>query len=408
MDSSSPPNRNCALLEFNSTRPCVAGTDHGGGMGNTAIRRVTTPVGDPAWLVMNYDDVKALLSDPRLGRSHAEPERAPRVSRSAFFGGPVNYPWAEGAGHAQFRRLVAPFFSARQMARLRPRITSIVTNLLEAMARHAQPVDLREAVSLPLPVLVSCELLGVPYADRKDFRRWSDDAAHRFDAERSQTGLARLWEYMYELAKRKEAQPEDDVISDLVAAVAIDPELTVDHVALSGAALVFAGHETMVGAIDRGAVLLLTHPRQADALRQDAALIEPAVEEILRFSHRRPSGGEQATGVHRYANTDFTFDGVTIRTGELVILGLSAADLDERHFPQPHKFDVHRTRNPHLAFGHGPWFCVGAPLARIQLQILFPALLDRFPTLRLAVPLESLRERDENFTGGLEEVPVMW
>ncbi|MGH3673268.1 MAG: cytochrome P450, partial [Pseudonocardiaceae bacterium] len=164
-----------------------------------------------------------------------------------------------------------------------------------------------------------------------------------------------------------------------------------------------------VAAIDRGVTLLLTYPEHADALRHDPALIEPMVEEILRsWLPMRTSGPEQAIGIPRYANTDFTFDGVTIRTGDLVMLGLREANLDEQRFPDPKRFDPHRTRNPHLTLGHGPRFCVGAPLARIELQSLFPTLLERFPTLRLAVPLESLRGRDEFLTGGLVELPVTW
>jgi pentalenolactone synthase len=156
--------------------------------------------------------------------------------------------------------------------------------------------------------------------------------------------------------------------------------------------------------IDRGVTLLLTHPEQADALRHDPALVAPAVEEILRLRkyHR------QSMGIPRYANTDFTFGGVSIRTGELVILGVSAANRDERHFSEPDRFDVYRKPNPHLAFGHGPRICVGAPLARLELQMLVPALLHRFPTLRLAVAAESLRERAEVVTGGVMELPVTW
>jgi cytochrome P450 len=375
----------------------------------TAIQRVTTPAGDPAWLVTNYDDVKALLSDPRLGRSHAEPEQAARVSHSAIFGGPMGHPSTEAADRTRARRLLAPAFSARRMANLRPRVVAIITDLLDAVAGQTRPVDLHEAVSFPLPALVICELLGVPYADREDFRRWSDDAAHMTDAARSQAGLLQLWQYMRGLVARKQAEPGDDVISDLVAATATDPELTVDGIAMLSAGLLFAGHETTVAAIDRGVTLLLTHPAQAEALRHDPALIEPAVEEILRsWLPMRTSGAEQTVGLPRYANTDFAFDGVAIRTGELVMLGLRGANLDERLFPQPDRFDVHRDRNPHLTFGHGPRFCVGAPLARIELQSLFPALLNRFPTLRLAVPVESLRGRDELLTGGLVELPVTW
>ncbi|MGH3766504.1 MAG: cytochrome P450 [Pseudonocardiaceae bacterium] len=379
-------------------------------MESTAIQRVTTPTGDPAWLVTNYDDVKALLSDPRLGRSHADPKNAARVSRSAIFGGPMGDPSTEAADHARTRRLLAPAFSARRMAKMRPRVGEIITELLDAMARQTQPVDLHEAVSFPLPALVICELLGVPYADREEFRRWSDDAAHLTDGARSQAGLAKLWEYMHVLVKRKQAQPGDDVVSELAAAVAADPELTDDRIAGLCAGLLFAGHETTVTAIDRGVLLLLTHPQQADELRGDPALIEPAVEEMLRswMPMRTFGTAERVAGLPRYANADFTFGGVTVRTGELVMLGLHSANLDEQRFPEPDRFDMHRPSNPHMTFGHGPRFCVGAPLARIELQMLFPAILSRFPTLRLAVPIESLRGRDELLTGGLVELPVTW
>lgn len=376
-------------------------------MVGTAIRRVTTLAGDSAWLVTNYDDVKALLSDPRLGLSHAEPERAARVSPSAF-GGPMGGP-AELAEHIRMRRLFAPAFSAKRMANLRPRVSAIITGLLDAMAGQAQPVNFHEAVSFPLPALVICELLSVPYADREDFRRWADDAAHLTDTARSQAGLAQLRAYMRNLAERKKAQPDDDFISDVVAVATAEPDLTADGIAMFSVVLLLAGYETTMAAIDRGVILLLTHPEQAEALRRNSELITPAVEEILRMLQPTPaSGAEQPLGLPRYATTDFAFGGVTIHAGELVMLGLRVANLDEQLFPQPARFSVYRERNPHLSFGHGPHFCPGASLARIELKALFAALLTRFPALRLAVPAESLRERDELFTGGLAELPVTW
>ncbi|MBV9162337.1 MAG: cytochrome P450 [Pseudonocardiales bacterium] len=372
---------------------------------STSIRRVTTLAGDSAWLVTNYEDVKALLSDSRLGLSHAEPERAARVSHSAF-GGPIGDP-TESAEHTQMRRLFAPAFSVRRIRSLQPRVEEIITGLLDAMVGRERPVDLHEAVSFPLPALVICELLGVPYADREDFRRWSDDAAHLIDTTRSQAGLTHLRGYIRTLVERKKSQPDDDVISDLIAVATADPGLTVDGIAMFSVVLLLAGYETTMAAIDRGVILLLTHPEQADALRHDPELITPAVEEILRML-LPASGAEQTIGLPRYANTDFTFDGVTIHTGELVMLGLRMANLDEQAFPDPTRFDVHRERNPHLTFGHGTHFCPGASLARIELQTLFPALLKRFPTLRLAVPVELLRGRDELLAGGLVELPVTW
>jgi cytochrome P450 len=376
---------------------------------STAIQRVTTPAGDPAWLVTSYDDVKALLSDPRLGRSHAEPERAARVFPAATFGGPKGDPPTEAADHTRTRRLLAPGFSARRMASLRPRVAAIIADLLDTMACHAPSVDFHETVSFPLPALVICELLGVPYADQDDFRRWSDDTLNPTDAERSQAGLRQLEQYMRALVDHKLAEPDDDMISDLIAAAAADHELTIDDIPLLSAGLMISGHETTVTAIDCGATMLLAHPEQADTLRHDPALVAPAVEEILRsWQPMRRSWTEQAEGLLRYANNDFTFGDITIRTGELVMLRPRTANLDERLFPEPYRFDVRRTPNPHLTFGHGPRFCLGAPLVRIELQTLFPTLLDRFPTLRLAVPFESLRGREDLITSCLVELPMTW
>lgn len=370
---------------------------------STAIHEVTTPAGEPAWLVTSYDDVKALLSDPRLGDSHVAPERAARISQ-ALFNGPVFDPSTEAEEHTQMRRLLAPAFSARRMTSLQPRVAAIIADLLDAMAARTPPVDLQEAVSFPLPSMVICELLGVPATDREDFRSWSNDAAHPTDAARSQAGQAHLRAYLRAAVERKQAQPGDDLISDLVAAEAEDPDLTVEGIVTASLGVLHSGHQTTTVMIDRGATLLLTHPEQAEALRRDPALVAPAVEEILRFRKYHRHGA----GIPRYAKTDFTFGGVTIRTGELVILGVPAANHDERYFAEPDQFNVYREPHPHLTFGHGRRICVGAPLARMELQTLFPALLNRFPTLRLAVPVESLRDRAEVVTGGLMELPVTW
>jgi pentalenolactone synthase len=376
-------------------------------MRSTETQRVTTPAGDSAWLVTSYDTVKALLSDPRLSISHPEPEHAARASPAAF-GGPMGDP-AQVEEHSRMRSLFAPAFSARRMATLRPRIREIIAGLLDAMVGHLQPVDMHEAMSFPLPALVICELLSVPYADRTDFRRWADDAAHVHDPTRSQAGLTWLRAYMRELVEHKRTQPTDDFISELVATASADSGLTLDGIVMFCVVLLLAGYETTMAAIDRGVVLLLTHPEEADAVRDDPRVIAPAVEEILRLLQPAPDPSAiRPIGLLRYANTNLTIDGVSVQTGELVMLGLHPANLDEHTFPQPIRFDVYREHNPHLSFGHGPRFCPGAALARIELQTLFPALLKRFPALRLAVPAESLQVRDELLGGGLMELPVMW
>ena len=240
------------------------------------IRRLRTLAGDPAWLITRYDDVKALLADQRLGRSHPDPTHAPRVSGSAIFGCPTgDDPAAEDTDRVRMRRLLAPVFSARRMALLRPRIETIVDELLDAVFARTPPVDLHEAVSFPLPALVISELLGVPYADRDDFRRWSDDAANLVDPDRAQLGLFSLWQYMRGLVEAKRTQPADDVLSLLLTTPHEGTVMGPDEAAMLGAGLLFAGHETTVTAIDGGVLRLLTNPDQRAALATDPDLLAP-------------------------------------------------------------------------------------------------------------------------------------
>ncbi len=367
------------------------------------ITRVRTPAGDGAWLVTRYAEVKALLGDSRLGRSHPDPEHAPRISDSILFGGPMERYETEQADHAQMRALLTPYFSARRMQALRPRVEALVDQLLDELAAQSPPVDLHEALSFPLPVLVICELLGVPYEDREQFRTWSTGMADLHDRDRANAALYRLMAYMGELVARKRAHPEDDVLSGLCTVGAAEGgQLPDAHIAFLGAMLLFAGHETTVVRIDVGTLLLLTNPDQRQALLRAPELVTSAVEEILRVSDTG-SGG-----LPRYAHADIAIGGVTIRTGEAVLLNLGAANHDERAFAEPDRFDIGRQPNPHLTFGYGLRFCLGAPLARMELQAVFARLVPRFPTLRLAVPLEQVRVRSDLLTGGLVEVPVTW
>lgn len=364
------------------------------------ITRVRTPTGDEAWYVARYSELKQLLGDSRLGRSHPDPEHAPRISDSILFGGPAENYKTEDADHARMRALLTPYFSARRMEALRPRVEALVDELLEALAAVTPPVDLHEALSFPLPVLVICELLGVPYEDRAQFRAWSQGMADLHDRQRADAALGSLIGYMGDLVTRKRAHPGDDVISGLCAAE--DGTITDDHVAFLAAVLLFAGHETTVVRIDLGTLLLLANPDQRVALLHDRSLLTSAVEEILRAS---TTGGG---GLPRYPRADIEIGGVTLGAGEAVLLDLGAANHDERAFDDPGRFDVARQPNSHLTFGYGPRFCIGAPLARIELQAVFGRLVSRFPTMRLAVPIEQLRIRADLLTGGLAELPVTW
>ena len=362
------------------------------------IHRVRTAVGDEAWLVTRYDDVRRLLDDDRLGRAHPAPETAARTGESALFGGPLGDFATEHADHSRMRSLLQPHFSPRRMRALRPRVEALASGLLDGLAAHGSPADLHAEVAVPLPILVICELLGVPYADRDRFRAWSEDAGNTRDRARSERGLGELYAYGLRLVAAKRAAPGDDVISRLCA----DDDVTDDEGAELSMGVLFAGHETTVVRIGLGAMLLLGNRTQWQALVDDPGLVPGAVEEILRA----PGSGDG--GMPRYARTDLKLGGVTIRAGELVLLDISAANHDPAAFADPERVDVTRAASAHVTFGHGARYCLGAPLARIELDVVFTQLVRRFPNLRLAVDVGDVPLRHDTLTGGPAELPVQW
>ena len=361
------------------------------------VHRVRTAVGDLAWLVTGYEEVRRLLADERLGRSHPDPATAARQGESVLSGGPMGNYDTEQADNARLRSLLQPHFSPRRMRALRPRVEELTTGLLNDLAGHGPPADLHRMLALPLPIQVICELLGVPYADREQFRAWSEAVGDVRDRARSEQGMVELFGYGQQLVARKREQPGDDFISRLCA-----DDLGDDEIAMLSMALLFAGHETTVVAIDMGVLCLLANPAQQRALADDPDQVTTAVEEILRAPGR--SGG----GIPRYARTDVEIGEVTVRAGELVLLDIRAANHDPAVFPGPERFDVTRQGPAHLSFGHGGHYCLGAPLARIELQAVFSQLLARFPKMRLAVPVEQLRVRSGALIGGLTKLPVEW
>ncbi|HEX2133751.1 MAG TPA: cytochrome P450 [Actinophytocola sp.] len=362
------------------------------------IHRVRTTVGHEAWLVTGHAQVRRLLDDDRLGRAHPDPDNAARTGESALFGGPLGNVDTEQADHARMRSLLRPHFTPRRMSALRTRVETLTAGLLDEVAEQGPPADLHAALAVPLPILVICELLGVPYEDRDQFRAWTADAANNHDRARSERGLAELFGYGQRLVARKREEPGDDVISRLCATEGVSDA----EAAGMSMALLFAGHETTVVQIGLGALLLLANRVQWQALVDDPALVTNAVEEMLRA---RGTGGG---GIPRYARTDLVIDGVTVQAGDLVLLDNAAANHDPAVFADPDRMDVTRSTGAHLTFGHGARYCLGAPLARIELETVFSQLVSRFPTLRLDVAVEELRTRHDAVTGGLVELPVRW
>ncbi|MEU0885775.1 cytochrome P450 [Lentzea sp. NPDC005914] len=368
------------------------------------VSRFRTMAGDEAWMVTRFAEARQLFADPRLTRSHPDPKNAPKVTNAALLDGSdwgyEDYE-AEREAEAAMRALLSKSFSAKRMTALAPRIEGLVDDLLDVMDEQGPPADLVERLARPLPLLVICELLGVPYADRERFTSWSEQVADPVDGRASRAALESLYGYMGELLDRKASEPADDVLSDLATACASGELKSFEAMAMA-AGVLFAGHATTVVVIEWGALQLLLHPGQADALRRDESLVTSAVEEVLR---RRLSGGE---ALAHYAGADIEIGGVTIRAGEAVVINVIAANQDPRAFDGPDRFDITRHPNPHLAFGHGRHVCVGRSLARVELRAVFGRLFQRFPALRLAIAPEQLRLHPNPVVGGLTALPVTW
>lgn len=362
------------------------------------VHRVRTPFGDAAWLVAGHAEVLRLFDDDRLGLTHPEPDTAARTHESVMFGGPQPNFAAESADHARKRALLKPHFTPKRLQAIRPRVDALTTQLLDELAAKGPPADLRAAVALPLPILVICELLGVPYEDSEKFCAWVADVSNTRDRARSERGLSQLFSYMQQMVACKRRQPADDVISRLCATEGVCDDEAADN----SMGLLLAGYESVVTQTGLGALLLLTHPEQWRALARDPALAPTAVEETLRATRT----GDGA--FPRYARADFQIDGVTIKAGDLVLLSTGAANHDPSVFADPHRVDITRPPAGHLTFGHGSRYCIGAPLARIELNAVFSQLASRFPTMRLAVGVDELTMRTDTLFGGLTELPVRW
>jgi cytochrome P450 len=373
------------------------------------LERVTATAGQPFWLVSGYDKIRELLGDPRLSRSHPDEDHAVRLTQPGFFGGAMPGPQDDLRDHQRMRRLLAPAFTTRRMEALRPRVEAVVDERLDELEHAGSPADFHRLVAFPLPALVICELFGVPPGERADFMRWQVDATQVQRPALARASLQSLWRYLGALIERKRATPGEDVISQLVESRRKDPTLTDDGIAHLLAGMLFAGHQPVVAIIERGVLLLLEHPEQRRALQDNPALATTAVEEAFRYPSptenpaTRPRGG-----LTRYAAEDIDVDGVTIFAGDTVMFAVQDANHDVEHFPDPARFDISREQNPHLSLSHGVHFCLGAPLARIEIACLFRRLFTRFPTLRLDTHINFLRQIRDVVPGAVEELPVAW
>lgn len=354
------------------------------------VCRVVMTSGIEAYLVTRHDDALEAFRDPRLTsdlRNAADPrllEQVPAARRGAL----RNMIRLDAPDHARLRRLVSTAFTARRVAALRPRVQEITDGLLDAVAPlgHA---ELIEDLALPLPVTVIGELLGVPAGDRGGFQEWTNamlaQRPDRPDPEVAERTWATLWAYLERLLAAKRKSPADDLLSALIAARDDEGRLDENELLAMAFLLLVAGYVTTVNLIGNGVAALLAHPGQLKLLRDDPRLLPGAVEEFLRFD------GPVNPGVIRVAAEDMEIGGRPVPRGATVVIATAIADRDPAEFPDPDRLDITRTENPHLAFGHGAHYCLGAPLARMEGEIAIGSVLRRLPDLAPVVPYADLR-----------------
>ncbi|RSM59139.1 cytochrome P450 [Amycolatopsis sp. WAC 01376] len=365
------------------------------------VSRVRLWDGGTPWLITRYEDVRTVLADPRIGVDATQPgfphTNAVSKARDTTMKTLMQMDAPEHTGQ---RRLLTPEFTIEKMEALRPRVQRIVDDLLDAMLDGPKPVDLVTAFALPVPSLVICELLGVPYADRGFFQGVARTLVmDEPDPERAMAASEELNAYLEELVIAKNAEPGEDLLSTLAVGQLRTGAMTPREIATMGQLLLVAGHDTTAGMIALGTAALLANPDQLDQVRADTP---GAVEELLRYlsiTH---------TEARRVAREDLEIGGRLIRAGDGIIAVKSTANRDPAAFPDPDAVDIRRKARHHVAFGHGRHLCVGAPLARMELQVVYGTLFRRIPALKPATPLEELPFDENAVFYTVRELPVTW
>lgn len=357
------------------------------------------PDGHDGWLATGYTMVRRVLADPRFS-NRSELQHSPLPGYEGVTAPPArpgDFLKMDPPDHTRYRKLLAGKFTARRMTQLTERIEQVATEHLDAMQRHGGPIDLVPAFAQPIPAMVICELLGVPYTDRKRFQA---DAAELLGPNTTPAGKYEAFEalstYVRELITAKRAEPTDDVLSDLTTS-----DLTDDELAAMGGLLLAAGLDTTANMIALGTFALLRHPDHWAALRTDPDLVVPAVEELMRYLTIVPS-------LARVALEDVELDGHLVKSGSTVVLATAAANRDPAKFADPDTLDLRRDPVGHVGFGHGPHLCLGHQLARVEMRVAFPALAARFPGLRLAIPVDDVPLREGGDIYGVTTLPVTW
>lgn len=367
------------------------------------IHRLRYPDGHLGWLVTGYDAICQILTDARFS-ARSEFKRAPvaRASLDPFYGRAALPGWLvdmDPPHHTRYRRVLSELLSLKRMKALKPRIETIFHEHLDAMALMSRPLDLVEHFSLPVPSLVICELLGVPYAHRREFQHHS---AVLFSLEVSATlanaSMDYLTTFLLDLVRHKRTQTTDDLLGELTRI----QDFSDEEIAGLGVLLLTAGHETTASMLSLGTFALLTQPTQLAHLLNNPANINNAVEVLLRYLTIFQFG------VPRTPLEDVSLEDCLMKTGDSVTLSLPAANRCPTQFNKPHQLDISESARGHLAFGFGIHYCIGRNLARIEMQIGYLALFQRFPTLQLSVPPAAVRLNTDAGFYGVHRLPITW
>ncbi|MCZ0982823.1 cytochrome P450 [Streptomyces diastatochromogenes] len=359
------------------------------------ISHYTHPGGKPGRLITGYDTVRAVLADPRFS---SRKDLMNVVDFQLPPAPPGEFLLMDEPEHSRYRKPLVGKFTVRRMRMLTERIEQITADCLDAMEETGPPADLVTAFAKPIPTIVICEILGVPYADRASFQEQIDTfMGGEVSDEELIAAYTATQEYLARLVAAKRAHPTDDILSELT-----DSDLTDEELKGISLILLAAGFDTTANMLSLGTFALLQNPDQLAALRADPALTDGAVEELLRYL-------SVAKTFHRTALEDVELDGHTIEAGTTVLLSYNTANRDPDRFTDPHTLDLGRQAAGHLAFSHGIHQCLGQQLARVEMRVAFRALVDRFPTLRLAVPAEEVALRPEAADiYGVKSLPVTW